>query len=189
MSVSDAGQKGLEILEEFAKPPWTYTDNGPNFVPYEVLTTTDTETLMRQLTLRSHAKVRVRGRDAPHQPWDAGIAMIDREAGGIAIKYKSGDSEILSLSKILINQKTNKHLIEFDGRGVVYALNLYEDAGMDGDWGYLAEDPEEFKRYIQELPTYLKYFGPRNTIGELEMLVSGMQFYWGGSDRSPPESP
>jgi len=81
----------------------------------------------------------------------------------IAINYKSGDKEMIPLSNIKLNQKTDRHLIEIDARTVVRALGLYDDPGMDGDWSYFAED-------IQELPTFLKYRGTEQTFGELNML-------------------
>lgn len=64
----------------------------PEFVPYEVLTTTDTETLMRQLTLRKMSlNLRVRGRDNPRDPWDHGLAVVDQATRVIAINYNSGE--------------------------------------------------------------------------------------------------
>lgn len=58
------------------------------------------------------------------------------------------------------------------------ALSLYDDAGMDGDWSYFAEDKDEFEKYIQELPTYLKYRGTEQTFSELNMLVQGTRDYY-----------
>ena len=151
----------------------------PEFVPYEVLTTTDTETLMRQLTLRKMSlNLRVRGRDKPRDPWDYGLAVVDQATRVIAINYKSGDKEMIPLSNIKLNQKTDRHLIEIDARTVVRALGLYDDANKDGDRRFFAEDKDEFEKYIQELPTYLKYRGTEQTFSELNMLVQGMGDYY-----------
>jgi hypothetical protein len=167
------------FIEEWLEEASPYEDEfeGQGFIPYEVLTTTDTETLIRQLTTHVNAKVRVRRRDTPREDWYLGIAMIDREHGSIAINCESGYKEILLLKDMFLNCETNRHLIEIDGPSVVYSLHLYDDANLDSDWGYFAEEPEAFKKYVQDLPTYLKYIGMRKTIHELRMFVWGIRDY------------
>jgi len=152
----------------------------PEFVPYEVLTTTDTETLMRRLTLRKMSlDLRVRGRDNPRDPWDHGLAVVDQATRVIAINYNSGDKEMIPLSNIKLNQKTDRHLIEIDARTVVRALALYNGRnGIDDDWSFFAEYEDEFKKYIQELPNFFKYLGPKKVVDELRMLVQDMGDYY-----------
>jgi len=76
------------------------------------------------------------------------------------------------------SQAADRHLIEIDARTVVRALGLYDDPGMDGDWSYFAEDKDEFNKYIQESPTFLKYRRTEQTFSELNMLVHCMRMYY-----------
>jgi len=74
--------------------------------------------------LDAPVKVMVRGRDKPNRPWDRGIALIGKDCGKMAIIYKSGDKEFLSLNKIHLDQVSGEHLVEVEGRDVVDSLNL-----------------------------------------------------------------
>jgi len=182
VSVPRANPEGEWIMDWYERPEsWDkLPEESPEFVPYEVLTTTDTETLMRQLTLRKMSlNLSVRGRDHPRQPWDPGLAVVDQATRVIAINYKSGDKEMIPLSNIKLNQKTDRHLIEIDARTVVRALHLYDGRnGIDEDWSFFAEHEDEFKKYIQELPTFFKYLGPNKIVDELRMLVQDMGDYY-----------
>jgi len=182
-------EEGLKNLQDFASPPWLHhEDNDLNFEPYEILTATDNETLIRQLTHGKYSKVRVRGRDKPYHEWEYGIGLVSRDAERIAIVYKGvhgpDNAEILKLKSINLRQDAGRQLVEFDCHSVVEALHLYRDAHGDGDWSYFYRHPKEFERYISELPTYLKYYGKRNVIGELKQLVDGTDFYWEGRPES-----